>query len=380
MLAIALLLAAYFPPPDSSGGWRKRVDRRFDPVFEYVQTTTKHGGLLIAREGWLVYERYFGKGNREATPNTASIGKCFTSIAVGILLDERPDLFPRGLDTEVFHPRYLPLEALNNPAKRGILLGQLLSMSAGIRGNNPGYVLGKPVAIDPPGPDGWSAMVDRNALDTGLWTNPGQGYSYATASVHIASIVLRRACGMELGEYLRKRIAEPLGWGRWGFGYKRPEVDHTPGGGGIAARAPDMLRFAYLLLNGGKWSHRQVVPEAYVRACGRPSPYNPHYPYSYQFNVNADRHVAGVPRDAFWKSGSGGHALYVVPSLRLAVWKLGGRDDQYSQANTGLPALPYDGSREAWKPGDDADTALLKTLRMIVERCDDPAASDAILR
>ena len=111
MLACALLLQAYFPPADSDGGWRTRLESRYDAVFEYVKTTTKHGGLLIVKGCWLVYERYFGKGHREATPNLASIGKSFTSVAVGILLDERRDSFPEGLDTKVFTAAYLPREA-----------------------------------------------------------------------------------------------------------------------------------------------------------------------------------------------------------------------------------------------------------------------------
>jgi len=40
----------------------------------------------VVRRGWLVYERYFGKGHREAIPNLASCGKSVTSIALGILL------------------------------------------------------------------------------------------------------------------------------------------------------------------------------------------------------------------------------------------------------------------------------------------------------
>ena len=88
--------------------------------------------------------------------------------------------------------------------------------------------------------------------------------------------------------------------------------------------------------------------------CGRPSPYNPHSNYSFQFQVNADGRVAGLPRDTFWKAGSGGHCIYVVPSLDLVVYKMGGRDDQFHPDNTGVPAVPesvfrYDGSREGWK-------------------------------
>jgi CubicO group peptidase (beta-lactamase class C family) len=86
-----------------------------------------------------------------------------------------------------------------------------------------------------------------------------------------------------------------------------------------------------------------------------------------QFTVNADGRVAGVPRDAFWKSGSGGHCLYVVPSLDLVVWKLGGRDEQYDARQTGLePVYSYDGSREGWKPPAAARDGVEKTLQMAV--------------
>src|SRR5438034_8749605 len=43
----------------------------------------------LFRSGYLVYEKYFGKGNREAHPDMASIGKAFTSISCGILLEEK---------------------------------------------------------------------------------------------------------------------------------------------------------------------------------------------------------------------------------------------------------------------------------------------------
>jgi len=146
-------------------------------------------------------------------------------------------------------------------------------------------------------------------------------------------------------------------------------VTHTPGGG-IALRATDMLRFGYLLLNEGHWNGKQLVPAEYVHLCARQSPYNPHFPYSLQFNVNTNGDVAELPRDAFWKGGSGGHCLYVVPSLDLVVWKLGGRDEQYSPTNTGLapsPALSEQvAARRDWKEIVDKERALRKTLGMVI--------------
>ena len=386
-----------FPKPDSQGGWPtlhessdvRRVagmDRRaLDEAFAFVQGSSRNGGLLVVRYGWLVYERYFGLGHREATPNLASCGKSVTSIAIGILLSRRPGLFPDGLEQKVFTRTYLPSAAfpLTDARKADIELGHLLAMTACIRGNNPVYVNGTPSAIDPPGPDGWQAGVDAVALGrrdadgpirtttSTLWCDPGQGYSYATSSIHLAGMVLQHVTGTSLHEYVDEHLAKPLGWGRWGFGYQGPgRLERMSGGGGIALRATDMLRFGYLLLRNGRWGDRQIVPAAYVRHASTQSPYNPHYPYSLQFNVNTGGEVPELPRDAFWKLGSGGHALYVVPSLDLVVWKLGGRDDQYSPANTGMERHPdavrTTERRPDWKPAVDAESAARGTLQLVI--------------
>jgi CubicO group peptidase (beta-lactamase class C family) len=357
--------ASYFPPPDSKGGWRTLnsaeeirkvagLDKgKLDVAFEAAAASEKNGALLVVRNGWLAYERYVGRGTRDSYCNLASCGKSYTSIAVGILMKEHPELFRDVLETKIFSPAYLPDEAfpLSDPAKAEIKLGHLLCFTSGIRGNTPGYVHGQAVTIEPEGPDGYKAMIDAVAVgnkDTTtkgkpisartLWCKPGEGYSYATASAHIASMIVRKVAGMELEDYLRARVAEPTGWGRFTFAYKQnPEVTHSPGGGGIAVRPTDVVRFGYLLLREGRWNDRQLVPADYVHQCGHKSDYNPHYPYSLQFNVNTDGQIPELPRDTFFKGGAGGHVLWIIPSLDLVVWRLAGRDDQYDEANTGIP-------------------------------------------
>ncbi|MBK5195266.1 MAG: serine hydrolase [Proteiniphilum sp.] len=389
----------YFPLPDSLGGWRtlsnsqdvKKIvgvdPEKLDSAFDFVRTTTENGGLLVVRNGYLVYEKYFGKGQRDATPNLGSCGKSFTSIATGILMEEHPDLFPRGLDQKIFTPDYLPPNAfpLSDNRMADINLGQLLSFTAGIRGNNPVIVNGKAHEIDPVGPDGWYAVVDEYALGVkegkmgnvpfstkSLWCDPGGGYSYATASIHIASVMLRHITGTELEDYIESHLAGPLGWGRWGFGYKyAKQVTHTPGGGGIALRSTDMLRFCYLLLHEGRWNGKQVISKKYVRAATTASPYNPHFPYSLQFNVNTRGEVNELPKDAFWKIGSGGHCLYVVPSLDMIVWKMGGRDGQYGSNDTGLPepeAMPNP-IQPLSADSDNRGDIYTKTLEMVIASC-----------
>jgi CubicO group peptidase (beta-lactamase class C family) len=143
---------------------------------------------------------------------------------------------------------------------------------------------------------------------------------------------------------------------------------HTPGGGSIAVRSTDMLRFGYLMLHEGKWGKQQIVPADYVRMCGRMSKYNPHYNHSFNFNVNEQGQYADVPRDAYWKGGSGGYAIYVIPSLDMVIWKMGGNEGQYDPALTRLPVkYTYDGSREGWKaPAGGVGDSTGKTLQMVV--------------
>src|SRR5262245_4023649 len=263
VLAVAALAPGedYFPRPDSDGGWRTLKDasairktagmdlNKLDQAFEYASRSSQHGGLLVVRHGWLVYERYYGRGNREANPATASVGKAYTSIACGIMLAEKKDLIPEGLDTRVFNDKYLP-EAmpLDDPAKAEITLGQLLSMSAGLHGegSNPGFVNGVPsVKLTPLPRPATPLGQDLTALRTPLWTKPGGGYSYTSASPHVASIVLRHLTGMELDEYIDQHLAKPLGWGQWAWARRRGEnaLPHTPGGADIALRSTAHLRF-----------------------------------------------------------------------------------------------------------------------------------------
>ena len=384
----------YFPKPDSAGGWRTPGNaadvrktagldvKRLDQAFEYASRSSQHGGLLVVRHGWLAYERYFGRGHRDANPASASVGKAYTSAAVGVLLQHKRDAIPEGLDTKVFNEKYLP-EALplDDPAKADIRLGHLLSMSAGFHGDggNPGFVNGEPsVKLTPvPRPD---RPLDQDiaALRTPLWCRPGEGYSYASSSPHVASIVLRHLTGMEMHDYIDQRIAKPLGWGQWAWARRRGEVvlPHTPGGGDIALRSTDHLRFAYALLKKGRWGSQQVIPAGYVELLGKPSTYNRHSPFGLMLEVNAGGHVAGAPRDAYFKSGAGGFGIAIVPSLDMVIYKMGGDDAQYNPERTGLPqTYPYDGSRDKWKPAARSqfsdgpigtDDALRRTLEMVV--------------
>jgi CubicO group peptidase (beta-lactamase class C family) len=284
------------------------------------------------------------------------------------------------LDTKVFNEKYLP-EAmpLDDPRKAEITLGQLLSMAAGLHGEgmNPGFVNFEPSVRLPAIQRDRSLSQDMAALRTPMWTTPGGGYSYASNSPHVASIVLRHLVGMEMQKYLDEKLAKPMGWGKWGYGMKMGEnsLQHTPGGGNIAMRSTDAVRFGYMLLQKGRWNDQQLVAADYVEACGKPNKYQKHAPFSLMFEVNADGHVAGAPKDAYFKSGAGGFGICVVPSLDMVIYKMAGDDAQYDAERTGIAQdYKYDGSRDNWKPSARSqfsdgpigtDDGLRRTIEMV---------------
>lgn len=356
----------YFPPPDSAGGWRTSSDARslrrragvdltrLEQAWEQCQRASANSGLVIVRKGWLVLEKYAGRASRNCNPDMASTGKCITAIACGVMLKEFKNKIPQGLDTKVFTQEYLP-EAfpLDDPRKAQITLGQLLCMSSGYypEGGSSGMVMGK-VMPQPPVPGQDIRNLDQSSLRTPLWCDPGAGYAYSSPAPHIASIVLRRVTGMELKDYIDTRLAKPMGWGPWDYCLQRGDylMPHANGAGSTALHATDAVRFAYCLARNGRWGSKQVVPPEYLALCNKQLPYNPHTPFSLQFEHNADGHVAGAPRDAFWKSGAGGFCLYVVPSLDLVLYKMGGSNGQYDPTFTKIPQPPQDTSRDNWKP------------------------------
>jgi CubicO group peptidase (beta-lactamase class C family) len=394
----------YFPPPDAQGGWRTLSQpseirtltgieiNRLDEAFQYTQTTSQHGGLLVLRHGYLVYEKYFGRANRQANPNMYSIAKMFTSASCGIMLSEHSSRFPDGLSQKVFTQEYLPQAfPLSYPEMADIRLGHLLTMTSGLQNSrvappaalaNPGHLTGI-IHSENVNIPYWTSPdpvldQDGSALHGKMWALPGGGYLY-DLDPHIASIVLRGVVGMELQEYIKQKLAAPMGWGTWGYAlhHNGETLPHTPGAAGIALHSTDALRFGYLLLKQGKWKNQQLVPRQYVQLLSSPSPFNPHSPFSLQHEVNADGHVAGAPRDAFFKSGAGGFGLYMIPSLDMVIYKMSSLNaETYDPAATGLP-LTYtpDTSRDDWKPHPfnqfvdgptDGDTGVRRTLEMVV--------------
>lgn len=189
--------------------------------------------------------------DEEIRRNQYSVTKSFTSTAVGIAagegllrLDERlVDAFPAELPAHV-------CENLERATVRDLLTMCL--------GQDKGFLMGgqRPFLKE----RDWV----RSCLAQPFPYAPGEKFRYNNAGPYLAGVLVQRRAGCTLDKYLTPRLFEPLGivaptWETDPLGY-------SFGAGGLFLCVSELLRFGELLLAGGKWNGRQLIPADYVAA------------------------------------------------------------------------------------------------------------------
>ena len=157
------------------------------------------------------------------------------------------------------------------------------------------------------------------ALATPLRDEPGSRFTYGGVPLQVFGAVLARKLASRAQtphEYLRERVLDPAGVR---VGWWRTLKDGTqPLPTGAALTARDWLAFGELVRAGGTAHGRAIVERAQLATCFAGSQANPRYGLAWWLSP-----IASVP-DVVYASGSGGQALYVIPSEGAVVAKFGG--------------------------------------------------------
>lgn len=180
----------------------------------------------------------------------------------------------------------------HDPRKATVTLRQLLSLTAGL----------------PFGGLGMGVPMFAKALATELRADPGSTFTYGGIPLQIFGAVFTeklRGAGITPHDFLRTRVLDPAGAtvASW-----RTLADGThPFPTGAFLTAHNWLRY-------GAW-----VLERYdeLTECFQGTAPNPRYGLGWWLAP------AGVPGDVVYASGSGGQALYILPSARTAIVRFG---------------------------------------------------------
>ena len=159
-----------------------------------------------------------------------------------------------------------------------------------------------------------------------LEAQPGTKFNYSSGTANILSKLYMESFDTpeQALTYAQNTLFEPLG-----IASATLEVDASGvpvGSSYLYANARDWLSIAGLLLDRGKVGDKQLLSEDFVRLMQTPSKasdgrYGSAQTWLQSAGVKAG--TEGIPADAFWMSGHDGQSLIIVPSMNLAVVRLG---------------------------------------------------------
>lgn len=195
---------------------------------------------VVVHKGAVVQE-WYGPGYAE--PMTAmSSTKSVTGLLSGMLVGDGK------LSADDPVGRYIPRWRAG--AEAGVTVRHLLTMTSGL----PDF---------PAGAREVGTVTDKEgfAFALPLATRPGEAWAYSNDGAFLLSPLLDRAAGEPVGDYAARRLFAPLGM-------RRTRLHVYPEGqawthADMETTARDLARLGQLMLNGGRWDGKQVVPEAW---------------------------------------------------------------------------------------------------------------------
>lgn len=301
----------YFPPvgtttwetyDPASLGWNAG---NIPSLYSFLESKgTK--AFMVLKHGRIVMERYFGTFTRDSVWYWASAGKTATALLVGIAQQEGL-LNINNRSNQYLGDGWtsLPLAQENQ-----ITVRHQLTMTTGLNDNVPNDDCTLPSCLQ-------------------FQAAPGTRWAYHNAPYTLLEKVVVNASGRTYNQFYQQRLAQPTGmggtWVQNGFNNV------------LFSNARTMARFGLLLLNKGTWANTPVLTDtAYFRAMTNTSQnLNLSYGYLTWLNGKASHMVPIVrlvfnasmippaPADMFAGLGKNDQKVYVVPSQKLVVIRMG---------------------------------------------------------
>ena len=262
--------------------------------------------VVIYKDGQLAGQWYFGRpqGPIEAMSATKSI----VSLAIGRLVHTGKI---RSLDQPVadFFPEW------RQGMKRKVTIRHLLSHTSGMQNE-----INTTVEIYP------SRDFVQLALAAELTAEPGTAFAYNNKAVNLLAGIIRVASGRRMDEYVRGEIFAPLGI--TDFTWTLDPAGNPHAMSGLQIRAVDLARIGQLMLQGGRWQGKTIVPASWVRE-----------------STAASQRFEPRCGLLWWRAGD--FPRLVADSQLIAAWRKGGVDEKLIARVKPLAGVTFRSRKEA---------------------------------
>lgn len=204
--------------------------------------------VMIVQHGKVLYEHWQSEGKPDEPHVLNSVSKTFTSIAVGMAVEEGKIKLEDKLIS--YFPENLPKTSSKN--LENIKVRDLLTMTCGHDTDHTGEMQKMDSTIN------WVSQF----LSYPVEHIPGSYYCYNSVGTFMLSAIVQKVTGQTLDEYLKPRLFEPLA-------IKNVRWDTNPqgicyGGWGLFLVTEDLAKVGQLILQKGKWNGKQLISEKWV--------------------------------------------------------------------------------------------------------------------
>jgi CubicO group peptidase (beta-lactamase class C family) len=306
-------------------------------VAELVEAGIRSGmlrdlhAIAISSAGQTVLERYcLGNDQSWGRPlgvvtfgpetlhDLRSVTKSIVGLLYGIALD-RGLVPPPDAPVLAQFPDYADLA--DDPRRSRITVLNALNMTLGMEWDEQ-----RPYTDPANSEIAMESATDRYrfVLERPIVAPPGERWIYSGGAVALLGRLIARGSGTTLPEFAQQALFAPLGITAFEWAQGRDGVASAASGLRLLPR--DLLRIGEMMLAGGEWGGRQIVPPAWLEASFRPVVDTGHgvrYGRLWYIGEAPHRWIAGF--------GNGGQRLYVMPDTRLAVVMCFGAYDQPDQ-------------------------------------------------
>ena len=263
-------------------------------------------GLVVLQDGKIRLEEYrmdFGPDDRWTS---FSVAKSLVSTLVGAAIK---DGFIKSLDDPL--TAYIP--ELKGSGYDGVTVEQLLTMTSGVKWNEDYEDKNSDVAR-------FNTTKSKDGVDPVILymktlvneAEPGTRWQYNTGETNLIGVLVAKATGKSLSEYLSEKVWKPYGMAKdavWILNDGGKEI----GGCCISATTRDFALFGQFAMNGGKIGDTYVVPEGWFAKAGSKQADigQPGAGYGYQWWTFDDGSFAG--------QGIFGQGIFIDPKRKLVI-------------------------------------------------------------
>ncbi|MEM1001840.1 MAG: serine hydrolase [Bacteroidota bacterium] len=257
---------------------------------------------LIIKNDSIYYEWYAEDYGKTSKTNSFSMAKTITSSLMAKAIMEG---YIKGLDQPIsdFYPEYEGTKTT---------VGDLASMASGLDWiesyTSPFSITARANYDD----DLAETMLKRKILK-----EPGKEYEYLSGSTQLLGMIVQKATGKSLANYLSERLWQPLGTAEDAL-WQLDDGDNRLAKAFccISSNARDFARFGKLYKDNGVWNGERILDSAYVDKATHSRFEGEPYGYGFWISDYLDKHI-------FAMRGILGQYVITIPEDNLIVVRLG---------------------------------------------------------